>query len=127
MTQVRYSNHSPITSREKDAANQFVQSILDALPDGVVGQTIYGWDVGLKPYGSFVVFEANIAGIHLEFEPGFHFSGFFLNSSRGPLFAARLLLFLESAYGTTITIADPALSKMTASEYIGGPTNGENC
>lgn len=94
----------PSTSVEREKATAFVQSILDALPNGLLYQTIYGWDIAECEDSKLYVVEANVAGFHQRLRPGFHFSGFFKDPSLGALFVARLLRFMEATYGINISI-----------------------
>ena len=89
---------------ERDAPNAFVQSVLDALPDGLVGATMLGWDVARVAGGRFAIIEVNVAGHHRYYNPGFQCSGFFHVPGWGRLCMARLMHHLESARGMRIEI-----------------------
>lgn len=81
---------------ERDAPNAYIQSILDQLPNGIIGESSYGWDVGLSPDGNFRAIEANPSGFHPIYKPGFHCSGFYQDIQWGANITARLLRFLEN-------------------------------
>lgn len=118
-TCARYSRDPVSTLSERIAAESFIRCVLESLPNALVYQAFYGWDVAQTADGSFHVIEANIAGFHSVFKPGFHFSGFFMGRSTGPIFVARLLHFLEIVYDVTITVvADGLLSDDSAVPYL---------
>jgi len=80
---------------ERGAPNRYVQSLLDRLPAGIVAGTLCGWDVARTPQGKFRVIEANFAGSHPVYRPGFQISGFFVNSDWGAKSTAQLMRFVE--------------------------------
>lgn len=82
---------------ERDAPNAYVQGILARLPNGMVGGSLFGWDVGLTEDGRFRVIEANPSGFHPVYKPGFHCSGFYHDMEWGANITARLLRFIEKA------------------------------
>jgi hypothetical protein len=80
---------------ERDAPNRFVQSLLDRLPAGIVARTLCGWDVARTPEGKFRIIEANFAGYHPVYRPGFQVSGYFVNLDWGAKSTAQLIRFVE--------------------------------
>ena len=90
LTYPRYS-HTRLTRREARTPAAFVQTVLDRLPPGLVRETMYGWDVVIDDGGTWRVLEANPAGYHEVYKPGFHCSGFFQVPRTGPSALARLL------------------------------------
>jgi hypothetical protein len=78
-------------ARERDPVNAFVQSVLDRLPDGIVGASLLAWDIALTPDGSFMVIEVNFSGFHPVFKRGFHCSGYYHDYNWGACDTARLL------------------------------------
>lgn len=106
-----------IAPGERALANDYVQRLLDRLPNGLVRGALLAWDVATTPEGRFVVIEVNIAGYHRVFEPGFHCSGFFLGPWGAPA-TAKLLAFVEGQYGVTIQVAnDSEASVETADAF----------
>jgi hypothetical protein len=89
---------------ERQAPNDYVQSILNALPAGLTAGAILGWDVALTAEGGLSAIEINIGGIHTVYNPGFHSSGFYHHAHYGCVYTARLLLFMERTYGCRITV-----------------------
>jgi hypothetical protein len=89
---------------ERHAPNRFVQSLLDRLPAGIVAGTLCGWDVARTPQGKFRVIEANFAGFHPVYRPGFQVSGFFVNSDWGAKSTAQLMRFVERRDGLRIDV-----------------------
>jgi hypothetical protein len=80
---------------ERDAPNAYVQAILNKLPGGIVGGSLYGWDIGLTADGKFQIIEANPSGFHTVYKAGFHCSGFYHDIQWGANITARLLRFIE--------------------------------
>jgi len=80
---------------ERHAPNRFVQSLLDRLPAGIVAGTLCGWDVARTPEGKFRIIEANFAGFHPVYRPGFQVSGYFVNLDWGAKSTAQLMRFVE--------------------------------
>jgi hypothetical protein len=80
---------------ERHAPNRFVQSLLDRLPAGIVAGTLCGWDVVRTPQGKFRIIEANFAGFHPVYRPGFQVSGYFVNLDWGAKSTAQLMRFVE--------------------------------
>ncbi len=80
---------------ERHAPNRYVQSLLDRLPNGIVAGTLCGWDVARTPQGKFRIIEANLAGFHPVYRPGFQISGYFVNLDWGAKSTAQLMRFVE--------------------------------
>jgi hypothetical protein len=91
---------------EREAPNAFVKSLLDRLPDALVGGSLLAWDIALQPSGSFVVIEVNFTGFHPAFKRGFHCSGFFHDQNWGACDTARLLNYVARTDGVEV-IAEP--------------------
>src|SRR5207248_1104398 len=89
---------------ERKAPNDYVQTILNALPAGVTAGSILGWDVALTEEGFCATIEVNVGGFHTVYNPGFHSSGFYHHKHYGCVYTARLLLFMERTYGCRITV-----------------------
>jgi hypothetical protein len=89
---------------ERTGPNQFVRSILDALPAGLTAGSLFAWDVALAEDGSLSVIEVNIGGIHTVYNPGFHSSGFYHHQHFGCVYTARLLKFVERTYDCAIRV-----------------------
>jgi hypothetical protein len=88
---------------ETDGPSHFVQNILDRLPPGLTKDSMYSWDVALTEKNTFMIIEANPAGIHEFATPGFHCSGFF----QGPwtfLTVPLLLAHISERYRVDIEI-----------------------
>jgi hypothetical protein len=82
-----YSNRPPGIGR----VDCFAQGILDRLPDGLVAETVVGWDIAEADDGRLWVIEINFGGYHPVYYPGFHCSGFFQSHRVGPAAFATLL------------------------------------
>jgi ATP-grasp domain, R2K clade family 2 len=89
---------------ERDAPNAFIQSLLDRLPAAFVTESLLGWDVALTTSGRFVVIEVNFCGFHPVYRRGYQCSGYFLDKDWGASNVARLLRFIERAYGMKVSI-----------------------
>jgi hypothetical protein len=81
---------------ERHAPNRYVQSLLDRLPAGFISGTLCGWDVARTPAGKFRIIEANFAGFHPVYRPGFQVSGYFVNLDWGAKSTAQLMRFVEN-------------------------------
>jgi hypothetical protein len=92
-----------IVPSDRDGPNSYVQDLIGRLPSGFLSGAMYGWDVAYTS-GRFMVIELNPVGLSPVFEPGFHCSGFFLDSSWGPPVTAKFLRFVEEEYDTKIKI-----------------------
>jgi hypothetical protein len=91
---------------EREAPNAYIQAILDKLPNAIIGESLYGWDVGLTPEGQFRIIEANPSGFHPVYKRGFHCSGFYHDIEWGANITARLLRFIEKVDGVQVVV-DP--------------------
>src|SRR5258706_1987923 len=80
---------------ERHAPNRYVQSLLDRLPAGIVSGTLCRWDVARTTNGKFRIIEANLAGFHPVYRPGFQISGYFVNLDWGAKSTAQLIRFAE--------------------------------
>jgi amino acid adenylation domain-containing protein len=103
LTFYRYGT-SEMTDKERDASNEFAQQILDRLPAALVKDTLYGWDIAVDASGRWFALETNPAGLHPQFRPGFHCSGFLQTAPWGPPSVARLFHFIRRHYDLPITI-----------------------
>ena len=74
MTFDRYGAGSVPEGRAE--VNAYVESLLARLPDALVGESLYAWDVARLAEGCFRVIEVNLVGFHPVYEWGFQASGF---------------------------------------------------
>lgn len=84
--------------RDFDRVNSYVANILRRLPPGLVGQTLYAWDIAEDDDGLFKVIEINLTGLHASFRPGFQCSGFFQELPDGPRLLSILLNHAQHFY-----------------------------
>jgi hypothetical protein len=103
-----HRHEGPVSAGEREAPNRYVQEILDALPPGITAGSHLGWDVALLDDGACGAIEVNVGGIHPEYNPGFHASGFFHHKDYGAVYTARLLHFLEKIYRCRIDVQPDA-------------------
>lgn len=96
--------HGAVGPGERAGPNTFVQSILDALPAGITSGSMLAWDVALLEADTFTIIEVNIGGIHTVYHPGFHSSGYYHHQHYGCVYTARLIKFVERAYGCLIRV-----------------------
>jgi hypothetical protein len=89
---------------ERDVPNAFVQSVLDRLPDGIVGGSLLAWDVALTPSGGFTVIEVNFSGYQPAYNRGFHCSGFYHDARWGACDTARLLNHVARLDGVDLIV-----------------------
>lgn len=93
---------------DQTAADDFVRKMLALLPNGLVADTLCGWDVMRTPSGAWRVIEVNQSGQHTLFDPGFQCSGYFSDPNWGFAMTARLLEFVERAYSVQIDVVADA-------------------
>jgi hypothetical protein len=84
--------------------NAYVASILARLPDALVGESLYGWDVARQADGRFRIIEANLVGFHPVFERGFQASGFFQYHPHGPPLLVELARHVASTYKVALEL-----------------------
>jgi hypothetical protein len=96
--------HGAVGSGERAGPNTFVQSILDALPAGITSGSTLAWDVALLEGSRFSIIEINVGGMHTVYNPGFHSSGYYHHQHYGCVYTARLIKFVERAYGCRIHV-----------------------
>ena len=89
----RYAPHET-SVHERHAPNAFVASVLDRLPNALVKDSMYAWDVAVDEEQRWHVIEWNPAGVHPVYKAGFHCSGFFQAAPWGPSAIAELLRFV---------------------------------
>jgi len=75
--------------------NEFVQSILDRLPEGIVNRQFFAWDVARDLYRRRSVIEVNLTGVHPVFRPGFQTSGHLQHEETGAWATATLIRHVE--------------------------------
>jgi Family of unknown function (DUF6492) len=103
-TSLRY--RPGVVPDDRAVVEEFVQSILDRLPDGIVGESLWGWDVGVDARGRLRVIEVNLAGFHPVCCRGFQCSGFFQDHAVGPQLLADLFARVAEAYGVEVEIPE---------------------
>jgi hypothetical protein len=91
---------------DRDEVNAYVASVLARLPDALVGESLYAWDVARQPDGRLRVIEVNLAGFHLVFERGFQVSGFFQYHPHGPPLLTSLARRIEATYNVSLKLSD---------------------
>jgi len=84
--------------------NEFVQSILDRLPDGIVSRQFFAWDVARDLYKRRLVIEVNLTGVHPVFRPGFQTSGHLQHEETGAWATATLIRHIERCLGISIVV-----------------------
>jgi len=104
MTFDRYGAGS--VPEERALVNAYVESILARLPDALVGESLYAWDVARLADGRFRIFEANLAGFHPVYERGFQVSGFFQFHPHGPPLLVELARHVASTYNLVLELSD---------------------
>jgi hypothetical protein len=88
--------------------NEFVQSILDRLPEGIVHRSFFAWDVARDERGRLAVIEVNVTGVHPVFRPGFQCSGHLQDETTGAWATATLIRHIEEHLGIEIVVKDDA-------------------
>jgi hypothetical protein len=88
---------------ERDEPNAFVRSLIERLPDAVVGGSLLAWDIAKQSKGEYIVIEVNFSGFHPEFKRGFHCSGYFHDYHWGACDTARLLNHVARQDGVEVT------------------------
>ncbi len=104
MTFDRYGPGSVPEGREE--VNSYVESLLARLPDALVGESLYAWDVARLAGGRYRVIEVNLVGFHPVYERGFQASGFFQYHPHGPPLLAELLGYAEATYHVQVELSD---------------------
>ena len=89
---------------DASTVEEFVQSILNRLPDGLVGESLWGWDVAVDTQGRLRVIEVNLSGFHPIRGRGFQCSGYFHGLSIGPELLADLYAHAGEVYGVELEI-----------------------
>jgi hypothetical protein len=87
--------------------NAYVTSILALLPDAMVAESLYAWDIARLADGRFRVIEANLVGFHPVYERGFQASGFFQYHPLGPPLLVELAQHVASTYNVALDLSDP--------------------
>jgi hypothetical protein len=91
---------------DRDEVNAYVASVLARLPDALVGESLYAWDIARQPDGRWRVIEVNLAGFHPVFERGFQVSGFFQYHPHGPPLLTSLARQIEATYNVALKLSD---------------------
>jgi hypothetical protein len=102
---------------ERDAPNAFVQSVLNCLPDGLIGGSLLAWDIAMKPDGTFIIIEVNFSGFQPDYNKGFHCSGFYHDAKWGACDTARLLNHVARLDGVDITVRADALDHPLENQF----------
>lgn len=99
----------PAAGNDFIAAEKFVGTILEKLPQGIMAGTMIGWDIGLTDQGRFYVIEANFTGHHPEYRAGFQTTGFVDDHYYGPIICAWLNICFKEEYGIYINAVESGL------------------
>jgi len=91
---------------DRTGCENFVQIILEKLPDAILQGTLIGWDIGITHNNEFYVIEANFTGFHPEYGRGFQTSGYFGDPTFGPVVCAWFNLYFKSVYKISIGAVD---------------------
>jgi hypothetical protein len=91
------------------AVQEFVKSILQRLPDGILQGSLIGWDIGITRDNHIYVIEANFTGFHQEYERGFQTSGYFGDGQYGPIICAWLNNYFKISYNISIGAVEQSL------------------
>ena len=104
-----FSRHTPESSELtlSGRASSFVQSLLDRLPNGLVKDSLYAWDIAIDKENELKVIETNVTGMHPVFKPGFQCSGFFQTPAYSIHCLQGLLSFIRTLYGAQIDVEIP--------------------
>ena len=103
MTYDRYGPSS--VPEERAEVNAYVESLLRRLPDALVGESLYAWDVARLADGSFRVIETNLVGFHPVYERGFQASGYFQYHPQGPPLLVDLVRHVASTYNVALELS----------------------
>jgi len=127
-------NHRP-GERRTGAANAFLQSVLDRLPEGIVAGSLLAWDVARQPDRRFRIIEMNVTGVHPRARllrsamecvpqnerplnicrPGYQCSAYFQGARR----VARLVRYLEREEGMRIAVRIDVDDPEPAAQFYG--------
>jgi hypothetical protein len=84
--------------------NEFVQSILDRLPEGIVCRSFFAWDIARDLDNRLSMIEVNLTGVHPVFRPGFQTSGHLQHEETGAWATATLIRHAEQCLGINIVV-----------------------
>lgn len=113
LTCLRHSDR-PLKA-EREEPNAFVATVLQALPNAFLHQSLCGWDIGRTADGRLHVLEINWGGFHPVGEVGFQCSGYLAQDAWGAYRVAKLIRFLEDQYGIQIVVTAPSAPADTLS------------
>lgn len=86
-------------SQYREGAEDFLNKVLNNLPDTILQGTLIGWDIAVTHNDLFYVIEANFTGYHPEYRKGFQTSGFFDDHQYGSIICAWLNVYFRKLYG----------------------------
>ncbi len=101
-TSLRYA--AGIVPDDHSVVEEYVQGLLDQLPDGLIAQSLWAWDVCIDRSERPRVIEVNLAGFHPVRFPGFQCSGFFQDGAIGPDLLAELFAYVSEQYGVEVEV-----------------------
>jgi hypothetical protein len=85
-------------------AENFTNSVLQHLPQSILGGSLIAWDIGLTDQGIFKIVEANFTGFHPVYKAGFQTSGYFDDPNFGSINCALFNSYIFKKFN--ICIAD---------------------
>lgn len=89
-------------SQYREGVEDFLNKVLNKLPDTILQGTLIGWDIAVTHNDLFYVIEANFTGYHLEYRKGFQTSGFFDDHKYGSIICAWLNIYFRKLYGVYV-------------------------
>lgn len=87
-------------------AEEFLQKVLQKLPDTLIQGSLIGWDIALTDQNQWYVIEANITGFHPDYGRGFQSSGYFGDPDFGPVICAWFNTYFKYQYHLSISAID---------------------
>jgi len=90
-------------------AEEFVDTVLNRLPNQITEGTLIAWDIGLTTNGQYFIIEANFTGFHPEYRRGFQTTGYVDNHQTGAVICAWLNSYFLKKYGLFVANIDAVL------------------
>jgi hypothetical protein len=110
----------PLNESARASAERFAADQLDALPNELVFDSLYGWDIAQSPTG-WTIIEINPTGFHPVWCRGYQTTGFVQDGSDAHANLAFLIDAIQSLYAIPIHLAndDPLLISVNSLRRAG--------
>lgn len=106
-----YVSHGENEDHNHQGLENFLNDILEKLPDSILTGTLIAWDIAHTTENRYYVIEANFTGFHPEYRRGFQTTGYVDDHKYGSIICAWLNTYFEAYFGVHVNSIENSLLK----------------